>query len=475
MNWFAPALDRASHHAKTFLERLDDLPVQATVGYDELRRRLARPLTEAGVDPARVIDELANDVEGGITVSTGGRFYAWVIGGSLPAALAADWLTSTWDQNASMFATTPAAAVAEEVAGEWLKDLLGIPQAASYALVTGTQIAHFTCLAAARNALLATRGWDVERMGLTGAPKIRILTNDQYHATLALATRYLGLGTDALVDVDAHDDGSLRADALAAALGKSDQPTIVHLQAGDLNTGVFDNFAELIPIARERDAWVHVDDAFGLWCNASPRYRHLLRGVEDADSWATDGHKWLNVPYDSAYAFVAHPAPHAAAMSIRESYLGHATEGRDPIDWTPEWSRRARGFATYAALRELGRSGVANLVDRCNGHAHTLVTRLGELPNVKVMAAPIINQGLVRFLDPSPNPSEEDHDRYTDTVIEQIRATGEAFFWGVTWRGIRCMRVSVSSWRTTDRDVQRVVETVGRCLAVSTPIGDAGS
>ncbi len=475
MNWFAPALDRASHHAKTFLERLDNLPVEATVGYDELKRRLARPLADEGLDPARVIDELASDVEGGITVSAGGRFYAWVIGGSLPAALAADWLTSTWDQNASMFATAPAAAVAEEVAGEWLKDLLGIPRTASYALVTGTQIAHFTCLAAARNALLSTRGWDVEKQGLIGAPKIRVLTNAQYHATLALAARYLGLGTDALVDVDSHADGSLRADALATALAASEQPTIVHLQAGDLNTGVFDNFAELIPIAHQYGAWVHVDGAFGLWCNASPNHRHLLHGVEQADSWAADGHKWLNVPYDSAYAFVAHPIPHAAAMSIRESYLGHATEGRDQIDWTPEWSRRARGFATYAAIRELGRSGVADLVDRCNRYAHTLVTRLGELPKVEVVAEPIINQGLVRFLDPAPNASAEDHDRYTDSVIEQIRATGEAFFWGVTWRGKRCMRVSVSSWRTTDRDVQRVVETVGQCLAASTPSGDTRS
>ncbi len=465
MNSFSPALDRAIHHASLFLDRLDETPISATVTYEELKRRLDRPLVDTGADPATIIDDLAADVDGGLTVSASGRFFAWVIGGSLPSALAADWLTSTWDQNAGMFSVAPAAAVAEEVAGKWLKELLGIPDTASFAMVTGCQIAHFTCLAAARNALLIKRGWDVEKQGLAGSPPIRILTNDQYHATFALAVRYAGIGTDALVQVASNPDGSINPDALKAELAKSDRPTIVQLQAGDINTGVYDDFERTIPPAHEHDAWVHVDGAFGLWCNASPEYRHLLRGVEKADSWATDGHKSLNVPFDSGYAFVAHPEPHAAAMGIRASYLSHADDGaRDQMDWTPEWSRRARGFATYAAIRELGRGGVANLIERLNQRAHDLATRLAELPNVEMLAEPIINQGLVRFLDAAAGATDQDHDTRTDAVIAAVTDEGEAFFSGTTWRGMRCMRISVSNWLTSERDIDRAVAAVERSL-----------
>ena len=270
MSSFSPALERATHHARAFLERLDEIPVSATVTYEELKRRLDRPLIDAGADPAAIIDDLAADVDGGLTGSASGRFFAWVIGGSLPSALAADWLTSTWDQNAGMFSVAPAAAVAEEVAGKWLKALLGLPETASFAMVTGCQIAHFTCLAAARNALLAKRGWDVEKQGLAGSPPIRILTNDQYHATFARAVRYAGIGTDALVEVDSNPDGSIDAEALKTELAKSDQPTIVQLQAGDLNTGAYDSFEELIPLAHQHDAWVHVD-AYGSNLPASPK------------------------------------------------------------------------------------------------------------------------------------------------------------------------------------------------------------
>jgi glutamate/tyrosine decarboxylase-like PLP-dependent enzyme len=466
---FSSSLDRALHHANAFLDRLDDIPVSATVTYDELKRRLDRPLIDAGTDPATVIDDLAADIEGGLTVSTSGRFFSWVIGGSLPSALAADWLTSTWDQNAGMFSVAPAAAVVEEIAGAWLKELLGIPTSASFAMVTGCQMAHFTCLAAARNALLGKRGWDAEKQGLAGSPPIRILTNDQYHATFALAVRYAGIGTDALVPVASKPDGSIDPDALRAELANGDGPTIVQLQAGDINTGVYDDFEAAIPTAHEYDAWVHIDGAFGLWCNASPDYRHLLNGVEAADSWATDGHKWLNVPYDSGYAFVAHPEPHAAAMGIRASYLSHADDdARDQMDWTPEWSRRARGFATYAAIRELGRTGIADLVERLNHHAHDLVTRLAGLPNVEMRAEPIINQGLVRFLDPTPGATDHDHDARTDEVITRVTREGEAFFGGVTWRGMRCMRISVSNWLTSGRDVDRAMAAVERCLLAGT-------
>jgi glutamate/tyrosine decarboxylase-like PLP-dependent enzyme len=459
------ALERATHLALSFLGTLDAAPVSTTTSLEELRRRFSRPLPEQGVDPVTVIDDLARDAEGGILGTAGGRFYGWVIGAGLPSALAADWLTSAWDQNAGLYAAGPAAAVVEEVCGAWLKDLLGLPTGASFALVTGCQMAHVTCLAAARHALLARLGWDVNKEGLTGAPGIRILTSDAVHGTTTRAAKLLGLGTRHMTVLPSDAASRLAPDVLREALShEPDRPTIVVLQAGDVNAGAFDSFEELIPIAHQAGAWVHVDGAMGLWCNATPALRHLLTGAERADSWATDGHKWLNVPFDCGYAFVAHPEHHRAGMEHRASYLDHADDVRDQLDWTPEHSRRARGFATYAALRELGRAGVADLIERCCRHAHEIVTRIGALPNARAIAIPVINQGLLRFYDPRPGATEADHDRRTDQVMAAINATGEAFFTGTTWRGMRCMRVSVSSWRTTEGDVDRAVGAAGRVL-----------
>ena len=461
------ALERATHHSLAFLSALDSAPVRATATLAELRGRITHPLPAEGKDPAAVVDELAASVEGGILGTAGGRFYGWVIGAGLPAAVAADWLTSVWDQNAGLYACGPAAAVVEEVCGDWLKSLLGVPPHASFALVTGCQMAHATCLAAARHALLARRGIEVERDGLAGAPPIRVLTSDAVHGTTTRALKLLGIGSGAMTLLPSGPDSRLPAETLRKALAEGkDRPTIVVLQAGDVNCGVFDDFAALIPIAHAAGAWVHIDGAMGLWANATPKYRHLLKGAEEADSWATDGHKWLNVPYDSGYAFVADPQAHERALGHRASYLGHSEDVRDQLDWTPEHSRRARGFATWAALRELGRDGVAELIERCNGHAHALVTRIGALPNARMIAEPIINQGLVRFLDPREGASEADHDRRTDEVMAGINATGEAYFTGTTWRGMRCMRVSVSSWRTTDQDVDRAVAAAKEVLGM---------
>ena len=416
------------------------------------------PLSEGGTDAVRVIDELVAGVEGGIIDSAGGRFFGWVIGGSLPAALAADWMTSTWDQNAVLYVCSPAAAVVEETAGRWLKELLHLPVGASFALVTGCQMAHATCLAAARHAVLAKVGWDVEQEGLSGAPAIRILTGAEKHATILRAVRLLGMGERHVTSLPVDARGRVVKEALASALADgSSAPTIVVLQAGDVNTGEFDDFAELVPLAKEHGAWVHIDGAFGLWAAASPKLRHLLRGVELADSWATDGHKWLNVPYDCGYAFVADVEAHRASMSQKASYLTHVAEARDQMDWTPEFSRRGRGFATYAAIRQLGRSGVTELVERCCEHAHALVTRMGALPGAEMVWEPIINQGLVRFLD----PTGKDDDAFTERIMAEILATGEAFFSGTTWHGRRTMRVSVSNWQTSAEDVERVV----RCVA----------
>jgi glutamate/tyrosine decarboxylase-like PLP-dependent enzyme len=463
---FQKPLEAALENALLYLESLDRASVAATVDLATLRNRIGKELPNEGVPPEQVVADLVKDVAGGILGSAGGRFFGWVIGGSVPAALAADWLTSAWDQNSGHHSCGPAAAVVEEVSGKWLKEILGLPAHASFALVTGCQMAHVTCLAAARHAILAKQGWDTEKRGLYGASPIRVVTSDNRHETFDRAIRLLGMGLAQVEYLPANCDGQLPANALEQALkADSSTPTIVLLQAGDVNTGTYDSFETLIPIAKHYGAWVHVDGAFGLWAAASARYRHLVKGVAEADSWATDGHKWLNVPYDCGYAFVADADAHRASMSSHAAYLTQDGDARDQLDWTPEWSRRARAFPTYAALRQLGRNGVSDLVERCCQHAHSLVMEMGHLPGAEVVSEPVINQGLVRFLDPKPGASDTDHDRRTEEVIAGILASGEAFFGGTTWRGRRAMRVSVSSWLTSEEDVRRVVRAVAEVLA----------
>lgn len=460
------ALETAVTQSISHLEHLDQTSVAATTDLATLRSRLAKPLAHEGLSPERVIDELASDVAGGLLGSAGGRFFGWVIGGVLPAALAADWLTSAWQQNAALYVCSPAAAVVEETVGGWLKEILGLPAQASFALVTGCQMAHVTCLAAARHAILRKYDWDVEAKGLFGAPPIRILSSSERHGSFERAVRLLGLGTSQLQLLPVNEKGQLIPSALEERLAQDPSvPTLVLLQAGDINIGAYDSFEELIPIAKRFSAWVHVDGAFGLWAGASTRHRQLVKGIEGADSWATDGHKWLNVPFDCGFAFVADPAPHRASLASQAAYITLATDARDQMDWNPEWSRRSRCFASYAALRQLGRDGVATLVERCCAHAHSLVTKIGGLPGAEIVWEPTINQGLVRFLDESPGATEADHDRRTDEIIAAILKTGEAFFGGTTWRGRRAMRVSVCNWQTTEADVERVVKAVSEVLA----------
>ena len=461
------ALQTALDGALRYLENLDRTPVAPTVDRSALRIRLAKPLLDGGMSPQQVIDELLADCAGGMVGSASGRFFGWAVGGTLPSAMAADWLASAWDQNAALYSCGPAAALVEEIVGSWLKGLLNLPAAASFALTTGCQMAHITCLAAARHALLAEIGWDVERRGLSGSPAIRVLANDQRHGSIERAARLLGLGTEAIADVPTNRDGCISADALKQVL--RDQacglPVIVILQAGDFHTGAFDDFRALIPIAHRYGAWVHIDGAFGLWAAASPEYRQLTEALSTADSWAVDGHKWLNVPFDCGYAFVADSEAHRGAISHRAAYLTHDVEARDQIDWNPEWSRRARGFPTYAALRQLGCDGVADLVSRCCRHAPSLVSQIGSLPGAEILARPIINQGVIRFLDQRPAADEADHDRRTDEVIASVAASGEALFTGSTWRGRRVMRVSICNWRTGDSDVARAVEAFRKVLS----------
>jgi glutamate/tyrosine decarboxylase-like PLP-dependent enzyme len=462
---FTPPLDAAIRHALAHLATIDTAPVGARADAATLRRRLDRPLTEQGTPATQVIDELAADVAGGLHVTNSGRFFPWVIGGALPAALAADWLTSVWDQNAHNFACSPAAAMVEEVAGKWLKEILGLPTSASFALVTGCQMAHVTCLSAARHGVLTRNGWDVESDGLYGAPPVRVISSTHAHGSIDRALRLLGLGTKHWTRIPVDDNGQLPPAALRAALESQRAPTIVILQAGDVNTGAFDDFTTLIPIAREHGAWVHVDGAFGLWVAASPTLKHFISGANAADSWATDGHKWLNVPFDCGYAFVNEPKAHAGALGLRVSYISYAAEARDESDWNPEWSRRARGFATYAALRELGRAGVRAMIERCCVHAHSIVRGIGALPGVELLWEPRINQGLVRFPSRKPGATNADHDRHNDEVIARINAGGEAFFSGTTWKGRRAMRISVTNWRTNESDVARTVAAVAAALS----------
>jgi aromatic-L-amino-acid decarboxylase len=458
------ALARAADHALAWLEGLDDRSVATTATLEQMRARLDRPLAARGVDAVTVIDDLVADVAGGILGSQSGRFFGWVIGGGVPSAMAADWLTTAWDQNAGIHACGPAASVVEEVAAVWLKDLFGLPGEASVGFVTGTQMAHATCLAAARHAVLRDRGWDVERKGLAGAPPIRVLANAERHGSVDRAVRFMGLGSDNIVALPTDDEGRLAPETLRGALDASSQPTIVVLQAGELNRAAFDPFEALAPMARAAGAWTHVDGAFGLWARVSPTHRELARGIELCDSWTTDAHKYLNVPYDSGVAIVRDAEAHRAAMTLSTSYLPAGGAARDQIDWNPEFSRRARGFPIYAALRELGRDGVADLVDRTCRHAQALVAGIGALPGAEVAATSGLNQGLVRFLSPAPGASEADHDDRTDQVIAAIDASGEAYFGGVTFRGRRCMRISVCNWRTTDADVARTIGAVEAVL-----------
>jgi glutamate/tyrosine decarboxylase-like PLP-dependent enzyme len=459
------ALERASHHARAFLAALDSRAVAATVSRQELLSRLDLPLGREGVPARVVVDELAAAVEGGLLGSASGRFFAWVIGGGLPAAVATEWLTSAWDQNAAIYATSPASAAVEEVAGKWLLDVLRLPHDASFAFTTGCQMAHFTALCAARDQLLHQCGWNVTEQGLAGSPPVRAFATALRHVSFDRALRYLGIGSRQLHVLPVGADGRLDYATLEAALSHGSGPAIIALNAGDLNLGVFDSFATLVPLARRHGAWVHIDGAFGMFARASPRFDALTAGLELADSWATDCHKWLNVPPDCGFVVVRHRDAHLRALTVRDSYFVAEDAARDQIDWNPEWSRRARGFPVYAALRELGRDGLTSLIDRCVDHCGRLVDGIGALPGAEVVWRPTINQGLVRFLGPSADASPEEHDARTDDVINRINRSGEAMFGGVTWNGRRAMRVSVVNWRTTAADIDRTVAAVARVVA----------
>ena len=451
-------LDIAFAEARRYLASLDDSPVASRGTPDQIRSPLPKRFPEHAMAATDVVRAIAAAAEPGLTGNAGGRFFAWVKGGALPAALATDIMCSAWDQNAVLASTSPAGAVLEEMAGQFLLEALRLPAGSSYAFVTGCQMAHTTALAAARHAVLAQKGWDVEELGLQGSPVIRILANAHHHSSVTRALRLLGLGSACIVPLGGDQPGRVGTERLRAALAEApDSPTIVILNAGDLNIGACDDFAELCPVAQAAGAWVHVDGAFGLWANTSPRLAPLVSGVEMADSWATDGHKWLNTPYDCGMAITRDPVSHRAAMRMTAAYLTSGGEVRDPMDFTPEWSRRARALPVLAALMELGRDGLAAMIERCCDHATAIYDGIARLEGATGIVRPTMNQGLIRF-------DAVDGVNISDAVVAAINASGEAFMSGGSWDGERVMRISVCGWNTNANDVARTVAAAGAAL-----------
>lgn len=437
---------RAAEHAMCFRESISEAAQRPRVSYLASLGEFREPLPERGDAGLEVIDALVAKAGPGLHAMTGPRFFGWVIGGSHPVGVAADWLTSAWGQNTGNHHATPAAAAAEAVAGNWLLDLLDLPRESSTGFVTGATVANFVCLAAARGDVLRRVGWDVEGQGLFGAPPITVLIGDDAHATVFSALQFLGLGHDRVVRVKTDDAGRILVSDLADAAGKVSGPCIAILQAGQINTGAFDDFERIIPIAKDIGAWVHVDGAFGLWARACPQRSGLAKGIDGADSWATDGHKWLQTPYDCGYAIVRDEEAHRRAMTIAASYLPPSYEGeRDPSHFVPELSRRARGFATWAMIKHLGRDGIAAMVERHCRIAHAMAERLRSVEGIAVLNDVVLNQILVRFGAKHP---DDEADRLTQRTIERIQSDGVCFCGGAIWRGRKVMRVSVISWLT---------------------------
>ncbi|HVN11242.1 MAG TPA: aminotransferase class V-fold PLP-dependent enzyme [Kineosporiaceae bacterium] len=452
----------AAEEAARFRASLDERPVVTGHALDDVRAAFALPLPETGLPPEVAFAELVKAADPGLVATPGPRFFGFVVGGALPSATAAEMVAAGWDQVGFNVATSPAATAAEEVAGGWLKELLGLPGSASVGFVTGAQAANTVGLSAARHHVLAQIGWHVETQGLIRAPRVRVVAGAERHATIDRSLRLLGLGSDVVEPVRADANGALDVDDLRRVLDAGptglDAPTIVCLQAGNVNTGAVDPVRPAIELAHARGAWVHVDGAFGLWAAASPRLRHLVDGVELADSWGCDGHKWLNLPYDSAFAFCSRPDVHAAAMAYTASYLVSAASvaAAPRADFTAESSRRARGFAAWAGLRELGRQGVAELVERCCALARRFAAGLTEA-GFEVANDVVLNQVLVGFGD----------DARTDRVVEAVQRDGTCWMGGTTWQGRRYMRISVSNYATTEADVDRSVAAIRRIAAAA--------
>jgi glutamate/tyrosine decarboxylase-like PLP-dependent enzyme len=449
------ALARAHEHTLRWLDTLPSRSVPPAASVAAIIAALGAELPEGPTDPAAVIDLLAEAVEPGLTAMPSGRFFGFVIGGTHPAAMAADWLTSAWDQNAGMRTVTPAATAVDDIAEGWVLDLLGLPAEGAVGFVTGGTMANFTCLAAGRDAVLARVGWDVGARGLAGSPGVRVLAGAEGHGSVDLALRYLGLGAPEVVAADGQ--GRIDPVALGELLeAGDDRPAVVVLQAGNIHSGAFDPFAEAIAVAHEHGAWVHVDGAFGLFAGATPAFRHLVHGYEAADSWATDAHKTLNVPYDSGLAIVRDPTALRAAMSMHGAYLIQDAAG-DPFEKVPELSRRARALPVWAVLRSLGRSGVAELVERLAGHARAFADGIAGIEGAEVLNDVVFTQVCAAFGD----------DVRTRDVVRRMLEDGTAWTTGSVWHDRAVLRISVSNWSTTDADVARTLDALRTAVTAS--------
>ncbi|MGH2418128.1 MAG: pyridoxal phosphate-dependent decarboxylase family protein [Candidatus Limnocylindria bacterium] len=453
-----PLLQRTAALAGEYLAGLSERRVGALEDAGTIAERLRVTLPDAGDDALAVIERMARDVDPGLVASAGPRYFGFVIGGAVPASVAADWLTTAWDQNTATHSLSPAGAAAEQVAGEWTKELLGIPAEASHGLPTGAGLGNAVGMAAARHALLDRVGWDVEARGLYGAPEIQVLIGDEAHATILTALQYLGLGRDRVTRVATDEQGRMRADALIEVLSAApDRPALVCAQAGNVNTGAFDPLGPIAAaVRRHHNAWLHIDGAFGLWAAVVPRLRRLVAGSELADSWATDAHKWLNVGYDCGFVAVRDVGAHRASMATSAAYLLASETNREGWEYVLDSSRRARGFALYATIRSLGRDGIRDLVERCCDLARAMADSLAAVPDVSILNDVSLNQVLVRF---------GDDDERTREIIRRVQEGGEAWMGGTTWHGLAAMRISVSGWQTTEADIDRTVEAIRAALA----------
>jgi glutamate/tyrosine decarboxylase-like PLP-dependent enzyme len=466
MNTRDEVLTRAARHAQDYLAGVGERPVRPEADAAALRKILGGTIPDAGDPPVAVIDRLAEAGRVGSVATQGPRFFGFVVGGSLPAATAADWLVSAWDQNAGIYVLSPVVSVVEEVALEWIRDLIGLPSHWSGGFVTGCQMANFTGLVTARHQVLRDAGWDVEARGLNGAPPVDVIVGDEAHYTIFNALRLSGLGGATARRVPTDSQGRMDASALEAMLKGGSGPCIVCAQAGNVNTGAFDPIARIADLAKARGAWLHVDGAFGLWGRVSPDIAPWLDGIERADSIATDAHKWLNVPYDCGIALTAHPAAHRAAFTLSAAYIVATDTERDPHEYVPEESRRGRAVPVYAVLRSLGRRGLRDLVERSCACARRMAKALDGQPGVKVLTDVVLNQVLVRFTPAGGG----DADAWTREVIQRVQQDGTCWLGGTTWHGMAAMRISFSHWATSDEDVDRSAAAI---LAAA-GVGSAG-
>jgi glutamate/tyrosine decarboxylase-like PLP-dependent enzyme len=455
-------LARAYEQAIAYLRGVNERPVARPEAAAPVLNGASAALPDDPQDPLQVIDDLVAALDPGLVAGAGPRYFGFVTGGALPAAVAADWLVSTWDQNVALHVMSPAMAAVEETAARWILEILDLPRDASVGFTTGAHSANVVGLASARHEVLRHHGWDVEARGLHGAPEVTVFAGAEAHASIFAACRLIGLGADRVVRVEADAQGRMNAASLERALVDVSGPAIVCAQAGNVNTGAFDPLDAIADAARERGAWLHVDGAFGLWAAVDPDLRRNVRGAARADSWTTDAHKWLNVPYDCGIAIVAHPAAHRAAMSMTAAYLPRGTdEQRDGSDWVIESSRRARALPVYAALRTLGRAGLADLVRRCCALARRMAERLSEAPGVTILNEVVLNQVLVR-VDASGGGSVSD---VTADAIARVQREGICWVGGTSWEGRPAIRISVSSWRTTDADIDRSAASLLEAIA----------